>query len=370
MEAYAKRLGVGGYHIPANRTTTQHFFPWLDARLATWRKAHKAPAPTKGPPRAALPQILRKEGPKRPAFQTDFSSLLVDADDGVRAQAAEIIVGAKPRWAARFVPALCGMLELELPRKRNTNLGITLQALALAQTTDALSALVGLDKRTFGVPVYRWHWLSALATYRSPVAKRILRRHARSAVVAEMIAANAGLVRNGDRAALGRLRHALEDESFDTAQNVACELHLLLKTRFVANEDDLTRFIRWWDTHPTKYSVASTHSSDDERSGQLTAAPDAGPDVILCLEGRKIAARQLVREWSSETSVRASSYRSSSTVKTPTPLPTPCPCSAKIAVPSMDSTPSSSLSRRHSTAGFAFIDGAYLTTALVALVRQ
>jgi len=38
VEAYAARLRVGAYDISEAPTTTQHFFAWLDAALADWRR--------------------------------------------------------------------------------------------------------------------------------------------------------------------------------------------------------------------------------------------------------------------------------------------------------------------------------------------
>jgi hypothetical protein len=42
VSAYARALGVGDYDIPEASATTDHFFAWLDARLASFKLTQRA----------------------------------------------------------------------------------------------------------------------------------------------------------------------------------------------------------------------------------------------------------------------------------------------------------------------------------------
>ena len=40
VSSYGKQIGVGDYEIPESPETAEHFFAWLDERLAKWRRLH------------------------------------------------------------------------------------------------------------------------------------------------------------------------------------------------------------------------------------------------------------------------------------------------------------------------------------------
>jgi hypothetical protein len=251
VEAYARKLRVGGFDVPANRATANHFFAWLDARLATWRrkrpKALDKAKPERRPPRLTARQVLAlARGPAREAPE-GFGALLMDAETG---DAALEVLHHRRAWTAPLVPRLTELVARELPRKRPVVLGAAMAALGWAQTKPALQALVALHGDRRLAHGYRAQWLAALSCYRAPAAKRVLTAYADAGDAEERFTASAGLVRNGSRQALVRLRRAFEEEDVSVAREAARQVALLLKTPFAVNEQQLARLVRWWDAHP------------------------------------------------------------------------------------------------------------------------
>lgn|GEM_PF-2830291 len=247
VEAYAKKLGVGDFLIPANKATQTYFFAWLDARLKLWRKRHPVP---KAPKKPATPLKLPFLLGRKPQPDPLFGPLLLDPNPQIRADAVQVLVSVRRNWSRLFVPQLRALVELDAQRKRPTlSLGPAFRALGDAQTDEGLKALLSLGKAGFAIPLYRVWWLTALGRYRAPAAKRILQSFAESKDPQLRLAANGGLVRNGDRRALPRLR-AFLDGDFEEASDASRDIHFVLNTPFAFTEQQLARLIRWWDKHP------------------------------------------------------------------------------------------------------------------------
>lgn len=256
VEAYAKRLGVDGFGVPASKATAKHFFAWLDARLAAWRRKPPTskgkgratkPSPTTTAPRMTPRQVLalaRGRGAEPPA---GFGALLMDAETG---DAALEVLHHRPAWSRPLVPQVIALVARELPRRRPVVLGSAMAALGAAQTKPALQALVALQGNRLLRTGYRAQWLAALSRYRAPAARRVLERYADADDPEERFTASCGLVRNGSRKALASLRLAFEDPDVRVASEAARQAALLLKTPFAMNEPQLARLARWWDTHP------------------------------------------------------------------------------------------------------------------------
>lgn len=251
VEAHAKRLRVGGFDLPANKATAKHFFAWLDARLAAWRA--KRPASSRQAKRSkkaasmTARQVLALARTRAPKAPEGFGEWLRDP---AIADAALEVLRHRPAWTPPFVPLLIELVDRELPRKRPLVLGTALAALGAAQTKPALAALVALHRKRFVVRGYRWQWLAALSSYRAPAAKRILAAYADAEDAEERFTASGGLVLNGSRQALARLRVAFEDDDLEVACKAARQVAYLMKTPFVVSEEQRARLVKWWDAHP------------------------------------------------------------------------------------------------------------------------
>lgn len=248
VEAYAKKLRVGGFDVPANKATAKYFFGWLDARLAAWRakrpRSRSAPS-TKKAPRLTARQVMRLRDVRH--APEDFSALIADP---ATVDAALEVLQVRTAWTRPLVPQLVELVATEFSRKRSRVLGLAMRVLANAQDKTALAALVALHGRPFLVRPYRAQWLAALASFRAPSARRVLAVYADASDPTERITATVGLVRNGSRSALGSLRRAFEDADRSVAQEAARQAHFLLKTSFAFDERQLARLVRWWDAHP------------------------------------------------------------------------------------------------------------------------
>lgn len=256
LEAYARKRRVDAYRLPDTQPTRAHLSTWLDARLARWRARHPAAprAPATATPRLTWRQV--KALATQRTLPAVFATILADPAGDAEAQAAilEHVCVRRRAWAAALVPALCALVARELPRtarsRRPLLLGDALDALGLAQTPDALAALVALTRSRFAVPAFRGRWLDALARYRAVAAVRVLRTHTRSADPYLRIAAHIGLIRNRDRAALAALRGMFDGKDFDVVFEATRQLHLVLGTRYITTAAQLPRYLAWWDAHP------------------------------------------------------------------------------------------------------------------------